>query len=100
MFYKIIFHPKAEEEFSNLDGRLKQEVINKIIKLKNNPTLGKILGKKTGLNLFGCRAIYFDNKRARVVYKIIKDKIIIYILAIGQRDKSNVYKIASSRKIF
>jgi mRNA interferase RelE/StbE len=97
MSHQIIFHKEAKAEFDKLKGQLKQEVVNKIAKLRDNPILGKRLGKKTGLDLFGCRSIYFANKKQRIVYEIIKNEIIIHIIAIGKRDKFKAYKTASSR---
>jgi mRNA interferase RelE/StbE len=41
--------------------------------------------------------MYFDNKRYRIVYKIIDDEVMIYLIAIGKRDKMDVYVKASER---
>ncbi len=76
--YQIKFHPKAKLEFDSLDGSLKQEVVNKINKISITPDLGKILGKKFGINLTNCRSVRFDNGNQRIVYQI--DKKIIMIL--------------------
>ena len=41
--------------------------------------------------------MYADKKRIRIVYKIIDDKIIVEVIAIGKRDEMEVYKKASQR---
>ena len=41
--------------------------------------------------------MYVDSKRIRIVYKIIDDRIVIEIIAIGKRDELEVYKKASQR---
>lgn len=38
-------------------------------------------------------------KKIRIVYKIIDEKIEIYIVAVGKRDDMSVYKTVDSRKI-
>jgi len=41
--------------------------------------------------------MYFDHKRYRIVYQIVEDEVVIYLIAIGKRDKMNVYEKASER---
>ena len=41
--------------------------------------------------------MYFDHKRYRVVYQILKDEIVIHLIAIGKRDKMKVYEKAGER---
>jgi len=40
--------------------------------------------------------IYFDRKKKRIVYKIIKNEIRIYIISVWERDDLSVYKEAFS----
>jgi mRNA interferase RelE/StbE len=49
------------------------------------------------IDLSGLRKIYIDNKKVRIVYKIIEDKIKIFVVAVGKREDMEVYKKASSR---
>ena len=41
--------------------------------------------------------MYADNKQIRIVYKIIEDKIIIEVVAVGKRSEMEVYDKASKR---
>jgi len=66
-------------------------------KIATSPELGQLLGNKNGYDLSGCRKMYVDSKRIRIVYKIIDDRIVIEIIAIGKRDELEVYKKASQR---
>jgi hypothetical protein len=52
---------------------------------------------KANLNLTGYRKIYVDNKRVRIVYKIINNTIKVFVIAIGKRDDMEVYKKTAER---
>jgi len=98
MIYRISFHSDAKKELDNLDGSIRKIVSKQIKKLRTNPLLGFELGNKAGYNLTGFRKLYAYKKRIRIVYKIIEDKVVVYIIAIGKRDDMEVYK-SSSRRI-
>jgi len=49
------------------------------------------LGNKNNLKLAGLQKVNFNNKRHRIVYEIIEDKVMIYIVAVGKREEMNVY---------
>ena len=97
MKFKIIFHPDAALEISELDNRQKVLVLKQIKKLSLTPGSGKKLGNKQGLDLTGYRKMYADRKKIRIVYKIVEKKILVQIIAIGKRDKIKVYKKAANR---
>ena len=50
-----------------------------------------------GVYLGLTKKVYFNNKKHRIVYETIEDKIMIYIVAVGKREKMDVYKKADSR---
>ncbi len=95
--YSIEYHKLLEEDFKKLGHSVTIKVLKKIEKIAQNPTMGNELGNKANLNLVGCRKVYVDNKRVRIVYKIIEDKIKIFVVTVGKRDDMEVYKKASKR---
>ncbi len=97
MKYKNFFHPDAAQELDSLDNREKLLVLKQINKLSMMPGQGKELGNKHGLDLSGYRKIYVDREKIRIVYKIVEEKILIQIIAIGKRDSLKVYKKAATR---
>jgi len=97
MNYNVFFHPLAEKELNSLNKSVKLIVLKQINKISQSPYLGEMLGNKAGLDLTGYRKIYADNKRIRIVYEIIEDDLIVYIIAIGKRDDMEVYKSAFKR---
>ena len=97
MTYKILFHPEAAKEIAGLDNRVRLLVFKQIKKLSLAPGLGKELGNKQGIDLLGYRKIYADKKKTRIVYKIVDEKILIQIIAVGKREGMRVYKKAAKR---
>jgi mRNA interferase RelE/StbE len=98
MVYKIEFLPDAEKDFDALDGSIRKEVTKKIDALADNPFLGKPLGKKYGVDLTGFYKLYVSKKKYRIVYRLIGKHIeVIEIVAIGKRDKEEVYKLVARR---
>jgi len=97
MNYRIRFIPSAQKDFDKLDGRRKILVAKQLVKLENNPFTGKELGNKAGIDLTGYHKLYVDKRKIRIVYKIIEEKIIVKIIAIGERDELTVYREAAKR---
>jgi len=97
MIYSIILKEEASEELSKLSHSQKILIFKQFEKLKTSPQLGIDLGKKAGYDLSGYKKMYANKKQLRIVYKIIEDKIVVEVIAIGKRDDLDVYKKASSR---
>jgi mRNA interferase RelE/StbE len=97
MTYKIILKSEADDDLDELSSREKLLVFKQFKKIVSSPELGKVLGNKAGYNLSGCRKMYADQKRIRIVYTILNNQIVIEVVAIGKRDELEVYKKASER---
>jgi len=95
--YSFKFHPEAKEELKNLNNSIQILFTKKLKQILNRPELGIRLGNRNNLKLTGFKKVYFNNKRHRIVYRVIKDKVMIYIIAVGKREEMDVYKKAHSR---
>lgn len=95
--YKIEYFPEVLNDFEELDNRVRLLVFKQLKKLSVSPELGELLGNKAGFDLSGCRKMYVDNKRVRIVYRIVEDKIVVEVIAIGDRDEMGVYDDAAQR---
>jgi len=93
----IEYHEDVAKDFKEIGHSATLLVLKKIQKIANNPITGDDLGNKANQNLSGFKKVYVDNKRIRIVYKIIKNQIKIFIIAVGKRDEMEVYKKASNR---
>jgi mRNA interferase RelE/StbE len=98
MNYSIEFIPEAAEDYKFLDGSVKKRVDRKLHELSENPFAGEHLGNKFNLNLTGFYKVYVDNKKIRIVYRLLSDEIeIIEVWGIGKRDKEEIYRLIGHR---
>jgi len=97
MTYKLIFKDGVEKDLSKLSAHQEMIVFRQFIKIQNSPQLGTPLGNRAGYNLNGCKKIYVDKKKIRIVYRVIDDKIIVEVIAVGKRDDIKVYAEANKR---
>jgi mRNA interferase RelE/StbE len=85
--YTVEFHEDVKKDLKELGHSTTALVLKKIQKISQNPLVGNELGNKANNNLVGFRKVYVENKRVRIVYKIIDDKIEIFIV-----DDMEVYR--------
>ena len=95
--YEIQYHEDIKKDLKALGHSSTILVLKKIQHIAKNPIIGIDLGNKANLDLSGLKKVYVDNKKIRIVYKIIENKITILIVAVGKRDDLTVYKTASKR---
>ena len=95
--YNIEYHPALEQDLKELGHSTAQLVFKKLKKIAQDPIIGIDLGNKANMNLAGYKKVYVDKKRVRIVYKIVDEKIVIYVIAVGKRDDMEVYEKASDR---
>ncbi|MDD2402268.1 MAG: addiction module toxin RelE [Clostridia bacterium] len=96
--YKIKFFKEAETEFKSLDNNLFLKISKVLAKLSANPlAYSEPLGQKMGINLTGLRKVYVDNKRVRVVFMILDNRLIILVISINKRDRGKVYHLTNAR---
>jgi mRNA interferase RelE/StbE len=98
MNYEIILHPEVlKRDLKELSKTQLILVYKQFKKLQASPELGQLLGNKNGYNLSGCRKMYVDKKRIRIVYTILEEIITVEVIAVGKRDDMAVYAKASER---
>ena len=61
------------------------------------PRLGEYLGNRSGLDLTGYYKLYAAKKSIRIVYRIIDQKILVEVVAIGRQEDLAVYQEAINR---
>ena len=98
MIYQIEFILEAAQDYKSLDGSVKKKADKKIESLSKNPFSGEHLGNKFGIDLTGFYKIYVDNKKIRIVYRLLGKEIeIVEVWGIGKRDKEDIYRLISHR---
>jgi len=98
MTYKLKVKEEVEKDLSKLSSTQKMLVYKQLKKLQISPELGQLLGNKNGYNLSGCRKMYVDKKKVRIVYTILEEIITVEIIAVGKRDDMAVYEKAGERR--
>lgn len=97
MRYSVTLTAEAADDFRHLDGSLRISVAKQLRKLETSPLLGEHLGNRAGLNLTGYYKLYAAQKGIRIVYRIIEQKVIVEVVAIGKREDMSVYKTSLKR---
>jgi mRNA interferase RelE/StbE len=95
--YSVTLTAEAADDFRHLDGSLRISVAKQLRKLETAPLLGEHLGNRAGLNLTGYYKLYAAQKSIRIVYRIIEQKVVVEVVAIGMREDMSVYKTSLKR---
>jgi mRNA interferase RelE/StbE len=91
--YRIKITKIAAENIQQTEKSAQIQIINKIEKLKEEPTL---LGKPLRGPLKDYRSIRAAGQRYRIIYRIIENEIIVIVVAVGIRkdgDKKDIYEL-------
>jgi len=99
MNYEVILHPDVTaKDLGKLSKVQRTLVFKQFKKLQTSPELGTPLGNKAGYDLSGCRKMYVDKKKIRIVYTIKDEIITVEVIAVGKREDMAVYAKAAQRK--
>ena len=94
MTYELRFLPVALKEWSKLGGAVKSQFKKKLAERLENP---RVPADK----LRGYESVYKIKLRSagyRLAYEVVDDELIVYVLAVGRRDKGKVYSALDNRK--
>lgn len=83
----------ALKEWQKLDKAIQQQFAKKLKKCCENPHVpsAKLRGIKD------CYKIKLRTSGFRLVYQVIDDTLVIAVVAVGKRERSEVYNLASER---
>ncbi len=93
MTYKLKFLPTAQKEWRKLAPVIQSQFKKKLKERLENPHV-------VSARLRGYESVYKIKLRTlgyRLVYEVIDDEIVVYVLVVGKRDKDLVYKKLGSR---
>jgi mRNA interferase RelE/StbE len=94
MTCELKFLPAALKEWNKLDGPVKSQLKKKLATRMENPRV-------PSAQLSGFDSVYKIKLRSagyRLVYEVADGESVIYVLAIGKREKGRVYQSLKSRK--
>lgn len=93
MSYTVKFREDALKEWQKLDKAIQQQFAKKLKKCCDNPHVpsAKLRGIKD------CYKIKLRTSGFRLVYQVIDNVLVIAVVAVGKRERSEVYHLASER---
>ncbi|WP_145931830.1 type II toxin-antitoxin system RelE family toxin [Yersinia bercovieri] len=93
MIYPVKFREEALKEWHKLDKTIQQQFAKKLKKCSDNPHIesARLRGMKN------CYKIKLRSSGFRFVYEVINDILIIAVVAVGKRERNEVYQLASDR---
>ena len=93
MTYKLRFRQDADKEWKKLDSTIKAQFKKKLSERLVNPRVesARLNGMKD------CYKIKLRSAGYRLVYEVRDSEIVVSVVAIGKRDRNQVYKIAAKR---
>lgn len=93
MSYKLRFHELALAEWRRLDGSVREPLKKKLAERLDNPRMpaAALMGMPD------CYKIKLRSVGYRLVYRVDEDVVYVTVIAVGKRDRSQVYVAARER---
>lgn len=87
------FNIRAQKEFKKLDSQLQIQFARKLKERLEHPRVEK--DKLSGMP--DCYKIKLRASGYRLVYQVIDERVVVIVIAVGKRERSDVYDAAQSR---
>jgi mRNA interferase RelE/StbE len=91
--YKLEFLPSAQKEWSKLDSSLQKLFAKKLRERLAQPRVPS--ARLSGMP--DCYKIKLKDAGYRLVYRIFDDRVVVQVVAVGRRERNQVYKTATGR---
>jgi mRNA interferase RelE/StbE len=93
MSYELKFDERALKEWFKLGGDVRAQFKKKLKKVLEHPKIEA--NKLSGLD--ACYKIKLRTSGYRLIYQVQDEKVVVFVVAVGKRDKSKAYKDANKR---
>jgi len=93
MIYKLRFHVLALTEWQKLDGSVRKPLKKKLAERIEDPRVPS--AALSGMP--DCYKIKLKGMGYRLVYRVEDDVLFVTVIAVGKRDKNQVYEAAQGR---
>ncbi|WP_413737451.1 type II toxin-antitoxin system RelE family toxin [Sodalis sp. RH21] len=93
MIYELEFEEHALKEFKKLGAPLREQFKKKLKEILVNPHIPA--NRLSGMP--DCYKIKLRSAGYRLVYQAIDEEVIVLVLAVGKRERSEVYNAAKAR---
>lgn len=91
--YRLTFLRDAEKEWLKLGASIRKQFEKKLAERLDGP---RVISARLA-NLPDCYKIKLRSAGYRLVYRVDDDRIVVIVIAVGRRERSEVYKAAAGR---
>jgi len=91
--YRLTFLRDAQKEWNKLGANIQEQLKAKIRERLANPRVPSSALR----GMPDCYKIKLRAAGYRLVYRVFDDRIVVQVVAIGKRERNQVYKIAAGR---
>lgn len=94
MRYSLEFDQRALKEWHKLDATIQAQLKKKLAQVLENPKV-----EANRLREFdNCYKIKLRQSGYRLVYQVQDERVVVFVIAIGKRDKEQAYESAKQRQ--
>ncbi len=93
MTYKLAIKEEAQKEWKKLNTNIQMQFKKKLVERLENP---HVLASKLS-NMPNCYKIKLRSAGYRLVYEVRDKDIVVIVIAVGKRERNEVYKTAIKR---
>jgi len=93
MIYKLRFHELALTEWQKLDGSVRKPLKKKLAERLENPRVPSAALS----GMADCYKIKLRGVGYRLIYRVEEDVLFVTVIAVGKREKNQVYQAAQRR---
>jgi mRNA interferase RelE/StbE len=93
MIYKLRFHELALTEWQKLDGSVRKPLKKKLAERLENPRIPSAALS----GMADCYKIKLQGVGYRLVYRVEENVLLVTVIAVGKREKNQVYEAAQDR---
>ena len=93
MTYRLEFKTSAQKEWQKLDSPIREQFKKKLTERLAQP---RIESARLAA-MPDCYKIKLRKAGYRLVYRVDDDRIVVFVIAVGKRERSEAYKAATKR---
>lgn len=95
MAYLLDFDERALKEWRKLGSTVREQLKKKLAEVLVSPRIEAIKLR----DMPDCYKIKLRSSGYRLVYQVIDEKIVVFVISVGKRDRSEVYSKAAKRNL-
>lgn len=96
MSYKLEFNKEALKEWKKIDSSIKEQFKKQLAKRLESPHIPS--ARLSGADMKNTYKIKLRDVGYRLVYEVSDKTITVLVLAVGKRNRNEVYEVAKIRK--